>query len=44
MPKGKNWSDEIIESKKKFSFDFSDYPSKTDGDARILIVGNITQK
>jgi len=44
MPKGKNWSDEIIESKKKFSFDFSDYPSKTDDEARILIVGNITQK
>jgi len=44
MPKGKNWRDEIIEAEKKFDFDLSDYPSKTEGEARILIVGNILSK
>ena len=44
MPKGKNWRDEIVEAEKKFMFDLSDYPSKTDDEARILIVGNIISK
>lgn len=44
MPKGKNWQEEIDEAKKKFTFDFSDRSSKTDELARILTVGNITQK
>lgn len=44
MPKGKNWQDEIEEAEKKFAFDLSDYPSKTDSLARILIVGNIIEK
>ncbi len=44
MPKGKNWHDEIADAQKKFTFDVQDYPSKTDKDARILIVGNIAEK
>lgn len=39
--KGKNWRDEVMEAEKKFNFDLSDYPSKTETEARILIVGNI---
>ena len=44
MPKGKNWRDEIDEAVKKFTFDVSDYQSKTDSEARILIVGKVAQK
>lgn len=44
MPKGRNWRDEISEAEKKFTFDLSDFLSKTDDEARILIVGNIIQK
>jgi 16S rRNA (guanine527-N7)-methyltransferase len=44
LPKGKNWQDEVNEAKGKFDFNIEDYPSQTDPQARILIVGNITQK
>jgi len=44
LPKGKNWHDEVREAKGKYDFDIEDYPSKTDAQARILIVGNIAQK
>jgi hypothetical protein len=43
-PKGANFNDEIIDAEKLFSFDLSDYPSVTNDQARILIVGNIIEK
>lgn len=44
MPKGRNWHDEVADANKKFNFDLSDFSSKTNEEARILIVGNIAQK
>tara|TARA_B100001750_G_scaffold243143_1_gene257792 strand:- start:758 stop:1339 length:582 start_codon:yes stop_codon:yes gene_type:complete len=41
LPKGANFQSEIDEAIKKFKFDYSLYPSKTDSKARILIVNNI---
>ena len=41
LPKGANFQSEIDEAIKKFNFDYSLHPSKTDPNARILIVNNI---
>jgi 16S rRNA (guanine527-N7)-methyltransferase len=44
LPKGQNYQDEIADAESKYTFDYSEYPSKTDEDARILLVGNIIEK
>lgn len=44
LPKGKNYKDEIDEALKNYHFDVGVHESKTQKDARILIVGNITKK
>lgn len=43
LPKGKNYQHEIDNSKKKYDFDVTVKPSKTDVNAAILIVGNISR-
>lgn len=44
LPKGQNFQEEINDAQTKFDFDYKDYASVTDPHARIIIVGNITQK
>jgi 16S rRNA (guanine527-N7)-methyltransferase len=41
--KGKNWQDEVKDAQKKYQFDLADHASKTDPEARILIVGKIAK-
>lgn len=43
-PKGQNYTAEITDAEIKYTFDYADYPSKTDDAARILSVGNIIEK
>jgi 16S rRNA (guanine527-N7)-methyltransferase len=43
LPKGKNWQDEINEAKTRYNFDYKNYQSVTDDQARILCVYNIVQ-
>jgi 16S rRNA (guanine527-N7)-methyltransferase len=44
IPKGQNYEAEIKDAEVKYTFDYADYPSKTDAAARILSVGNIIEK
>ena len=44
LPKGKTYKDEIIDAEKKFTFDCDVHDSKTDHEAKILIVGNMLEK
>ncbi len=44
LPKGQNFQQEIDDAHLKFDFEVQDFDSQTDSDARILLVGNITEK
>ena len=44
FPKGRRWSDEVMEARARFDFDLQAEPSMTDGEARILIARNLKRR